>query len=137
MILILVLTPKILSLTLEFQVANAPWKSRPCGQLYKTGYVKCNMSFKKHYRRKCYIWVTEGHVTYELRKDMLHMSYGRTCYKWVMEGHVTYELNIEVWLIVDVTCPSVTFMYRYGRTNDDSLTNKAFISIDKLNWIEH
>ena len=47
-----------------------------------------------------------------------------------MEGHVTYELNIEVWLIVDVTCPSVTFMYRYGRTNDDSLTNKAFISID-------
>ena len=82
------------------------------------------------YGRTCYKWVTEGHVTYELRKDMLHMSYGRTCYKWVMEGHVTYELNIEVWLIVDVTCPSVTFMYRYGRTNDDSLTNKAFISID-------
>ena len=52
-----------------------------------------------------------------------------------MEGHVTYELNIEVWLIVDVTCPSVTFMYRYGRTKDDSLTNKAFISIDSNTFL--
>ena len=31
----------------------------------------------------------------------------------------------------DVTCPSVTFMCGYRRTKDDSLTNKAFISIDE------
>ena len=50
----------------------------------------------------------KNHVTYELKKDVLHMSYGRTCY-------VTYELRKDMLQM---------------RTKDDSLTNKAFISID-------
>ena len=35
----------------------------------------------------------------------------------------------------DVTYPSVTFMCKYGRTKDDSLTNKAFISIDHRKYL--
>ena len=52
------------------------------------------------YGRTCCICITEGHVTFALRKDMLHLfalrkdmldlGYGGTCYIWVTEGHVTF-----------------------------------------------
>ena len=44
-----------------------------------------------HNGRACYICITEGHVTFGLWKDMLHFGYGRTCYIWVTEGHVIYD----------------------------------------------
>ena len=40
------------------------------------------------YGRTCYIFVTEGHVTFGFWKGMLHLGYGRTCYIWVTEGQV-------------------------------------------------
>ena len=43
--------------------------------------------------RTCYFWVTEGHVTFGLRKDMLHLGNGKTGYIWVTEGHVTFRLQ--------------------------------------------
>ena len=42
-------------------------------------------------RRTGYIWVTEGHVTFGLQKDMLHLGYGRICYIWFTETHATFE----------------------------------------------
>ena len=42
--------------------------------------------------RTGYIWVTEGHVTFGLWKDMLHLGNRRTGYIWVKEGHVTFGL---------------------------------------------
>ena len=42
------------------------------------------------YGRTYYICVMEGHVTFALRKDMLHVGNRRTGYIWVTEGHVIF-----------------------------------------------
>ena len=51
----------------------------------------------------------------------------------VTKGNVTLWKRSS-WCLVNVTCPSVTFICRYRRTKSVSLTNKAFISIDAWLW---
>ena len=59
------------------------------------------------YERICYIWVTEGHVTFGLRKDMLHLGNRGTGYIWVTEGHVTFGLQKDMLHpFMTVTIPS-------------------------------
>ena len=59
------------------------------------------------YERICYIWVTEGHVTFGLRKDMLHLGNRGTGYIWVTDGHVTFGLQKDMLHpFMTVTIPS-------------------------------
>ena len=71
------------------------------------------------YERICYIWVTEGHVTFGLRKDMLHLGNRRTGYIWVTEGHVTFGLQKDMSHLYDSHYPKLPAGPRFSGSVSD------------------
>ena len=64
-----------------------------------------------------------------LQKDMLHLGYGRTWYIWVTEGHITYwiqkdMLHLRIWCTIvfspsPVTIHNLSFRYLYVELRKD------------------
>ena len=71
------------------------------------------------YGRTCYICITEGHVTFALRKDMLHVGNRRTGYIWVTEGHVTFGLQKDLLHLYDSYYPKLPAGPRFSGSVSD------------------
>ena len=72
-----------------------------------------------HYRRTCYICITEGHVTFGLRRDMLHLGKGRTDYIWVTEDHVIFGLQKDMLHLYDSYYPKLPAGPRFSGSVSD------------------